>query len=89
MGTRIVSNTVTMESDPLEAEVRGLKAAYKTALGVGKKLKKGRNKKKDRQTDSQETVDDELPVVELALASPAPASPVQPSRGIYARISWV
>ncbi|EKD21325.1 carboxylesterase family protein [Drepanopeziza brunnea f. sp. 'multigermtubi' MB_m1] len=81
MGTRIVSNTVTMKSDPLEAEVRGLKAAYKSALGVGKKLKKGRSKRKDRQTDSQETVDDELPVVELALASPAPASPVQSSRG--------
>ncbi|KAJ5054367.1 uncharacterized protein L3040_000642 [Drepanopeziza brunnea f. sp. 'multigermtubi'] len=62
MGTRIVSNTVTMKSDPLEAEVRGLKAAYKSALGVGKKLKKGR-------------------IVELALASPAPASPVQSSRG--------
>ncbi|KAI6709792.1 hypothetical protein JHW43_007683 [Diplocarpon mali] len=69
-------NTVTttcMEDAMHAAQVKGLKAAYKSALGVGKKIRRGKGKRKDKQTDSQETlVEDEVPAPELASASPSP-----------------
>ncbi|PBP16277.1 carboxylesterase family protein [Diplocarpon rosae] len=69
-------NTVTttcMEDAMHAAEVKGLKAAYKSALGVGKKIRRGKGKRKDKQTDSQDTlVEEEVPVPERVSASPAP-----------------
>ncbi|PBP18354.1 carboxylesterase family protein [Diplocarpon rosae] len=71
-------NTVTttcMEDAMHAAEVKGLKAAYKSALGVGKKIRRGKGKRKDKQADSQDTlVEEEVPVPEQVSASPPPDS---------------
>lgn len=79
--SRMDKNTGYME-DPLEAQVKGLKAAYKSALGVGKKLKKAKSRRKDREMNSQETlVDEEAPIADLAIASPALAPSVIVPKG--------
>lgn len=45
----LASNNFTTMNDVFQAEVEGLKAAYKNVLGVGKKLKKSKGKKKGTQ----------------------------------------
>lgn len=69
----MATNTfTTMDDAAAAAEVKGLKAAYKSALGVGKKLKrttKG-NKRKDKQNDSEATLVEEQGSGDLDVASP-------------------
>ncbi|KAK0108441.1 hypothetical protein ONS95_003244 [Cadophora gregata] len=64
--------TTTMDDDAAAAEVKGLKAAYKSALGAGKKLKRSTrgNKRKDKQNDSEATLVEEQGSGDLALVSP-------------------
>jgi hypothetical protein len=69
----MATNTfTTMDDAAAAAEVKGLKAAYKTALGVGKKLKRSTkgNKRKDKQNDSEATLVEEQGSEDLAVASP-------------------
>lgn len=68
----MATNTfTTMDDVAAAAEVKGLKAAYKSALGVGKKLKRSTkgNKRKDKQNDSDATLVEEQGSGDLAMAS--------------------
>ncbi|RDW62795.1 hypothetical protein BP5796_11097 [Coleophoma crateriformis] len=46
-----VNYNIPMEEKGIAAELKGLKAAYKQAIGVGKKTRKGRGKTKGSQED--------------------------------------
>lgn len=52
------------ENDNLEVELKGLKAAYRAALGVGKKAKKLKGKKRNKQEPSDQFDDSTPPVLE-------------------------
>lgn len=70
----MTTNTfTTLDEAAAAAEVKGLKAAYKNALGVGKKFKRSNkgNKRKDNQNDSEATLVEEQGLGDLATASPA------------------
>ncbi|KAH7350969.1 hypothetical protein BKA65DRAFT_426454 [Rhexocercosporidium sp. MPI-PUGE-AT-0058] len=62
----------TLDAAAAAAEVKGLKAAYKSALGVGKKFKRSNkgNKRKDNQNDSEATLVEEQGLGDLGTASP-------------------
>ncbi|KAG4430033.1 hypothetical protein IFR05_014485 [Cadophora sp. M221] len=69
----MTTNTfTTLDEAAAAAEVKGLKAAYKNALGVGKKFKRSNkgNKRKDNHNDSETTLVDEQGLGDLATASP-------------------
>jgi hypothetical protein len=52
-------NKASMAEDPIASEVKGLKAAYKVAIGITKKGKKSKSKKgKQHITQSEDTADD-------------------------------
>ena len=56
-------NTMPAPADPLTAELNGLKAAFRTAIGVTKKGRKGKGRKKADQQEAPIEVDnDEDPV---------------------------
>ncbi|RDW82136.1 hypothetical protein BP6252_03248 [Coleophoma cylindrospora] len=46
-----VNYNIPTEEKGIAAELKGLKAAYKQAIGIGKKTRKGRGKAKDSQED--------------------------------------
>ena len=51
------------EDTGVATELKGLKAAYRNAIGAGKKGRKGKNKKKGKQeslTESEETIETEV-----------------------------
>jgi hypothetical protein len=54
--------TMTVEDAELAVQLKGLKAAYKTAIG-GKKNKKGKGKKKDKEPLELIVVEDDEPAV--------------------------
>lgn len=51
-------NTAQMTESAIASEVKGLKAAYKVAIGIGKKGKKNKSKKGNHITQSEETAGD-------------------------------
>lgn len=53
----------SVEEDEVNTELKGLKAAYRTAIGLGKKNKKGKGKKKNNQESlelSRDSTTDEI-----------------------------
>ncbi len=71
----MAANTLTID-DAIATEVKGLKAAYKNALGVGKKIKKTKAKRKDKQASQVDTeeilVDTREAVEDLSVVPPIP-----------------
>lgn len=78
----MTTNTfTTMDDAAAAAQVKGLKAAYKTALGVGKKLKRSNKvNKRSQQNDSEATLVEEQPLGGLASPVLQSDSPLLQSR---------
>jgi len=86
------NNMPSIEEDVLDADIRGLKAAYKRVLGVGgKKPRKGKNKKTDKQAQqlladqsaedhSTSTIPDEAGNEETVTEEPLSHKSIEPAR---------